>query len=71
MAEPIADFQLPIARLATGQLEIDNRQSAILKATRYREVVLTSCLVNFATLLELHPQLGSLHQTPLRTVRHR
>ena len=39
---PIFNCRLPIARLATRQLEIGNRQLAILRATRYREVVLTS-----------------------------
>ena len=36
---PIFNCRLPIARLATRQLEIDNRQWF---DTRYREVVLTS-----------------------------
>jgi len=46
-AQTSVDFQLPIAGLATRQLEIGNRQLAILRHTRYRKVVLTSFRESF------------------------
>jgi hypothetical protein len=43
----IADFGL--ASAAKSQLAIGNRKSKIRRPTRYREVVLTSCLAQLAT----------------------
>jgi hypothetical protein len=39
VAPDIADFRLPIKTIASRPIENQNRKSAILEPTRYREVV--------------------------------